>query len=72
MTIDLIQIAPVCLLQSAIDEVNPVVVVDNHAASGASTNGVAPLIRIQRIEIVGIMFSNVDGYAGVRAPAAQT
>jgi hypothetical protein len=72
MTIDLIQIAPVSLLQSAVDEVKPVVVVDNHAASDAPTNSVAPMIKIQHIEIGGMMFSNIDGYIDVRAPATQT
>jgi hypothetical protein len=72
MTIDLMQIAPMSLLQSAVDEVKPVVVVDNHAASDARTNSVAPLIKIQHIEIGGMMFSNIDGYIDVRAPATQT
>ena len=71
MTLDLIQSAPVSLLQSAADAVKPVAVVDN-AASPAPTNTAAPLIKIQRIEIGSMLFSNVDGYIDLRAPTTQT
>jgi hypothetical protein len=60
MTIDLVQIAPVSLLQSAVDEVKPVAVVD-HASPDAPANSVPSLIKIQHLEIGGMMFSNVDG-----------
>ena len=72
MTIDLIQIAPVSLLQSAADEVKPVVVVDKQTASYAPADSPAPLIKIQHIEIGGMSFSNVDGYIDVRVPTTQT
>jgi hypothetical protein len=72
MTIDLVQIAPVSLLQSAVDEVKPVAVVDNHAAPDAPANSVPSLIKIQHLEIGGMRFSNVDGYVDTRVPATQT
>jgi hypothetical protein len=72
MTIDLMQVAPVFLMQSAVDEIKPVVAVDNHAAADAPADSAAPLIKIQHIEIGGMMFSNVNGYIHVRAPATQT
>jgi hypothetical protein len=72
MTLDLIQTAPVSLLQSAADEVKPVFVVDKDATSTAPTGSASTLIKIQRLEIGGMSFSNVDGYIDLRAPATQT
>jgi hypothetical protein len=72
VTIDLAQIAPVSLQQSTVDEVKAVAVVDLHAVSDASAGSGVPLVKVQHIEIGGMMFSNVDGYIDVRAPATQT
>jgi hypothetical protein len=72
MAIDLVQIAPLSLLQSSIDEVKPEIVVDNHEPSDGSAGGAAPRIKIQHLEIGGMMFSNVDGYIDMRAPATHT
>jgi hypothetical protein len=72
VTIDLAQIAPVSLQQSTVDQVKAVVVVDSHAVSDGSASSGLPLIKVQHIEIGDMLFSNVDGYIDVHAPATQT
>jgi hypothetical protein len=71
VTIDLAQIAPVSLQQSTAIEVKAVAV-DSNAVSDAPAGSAVPLIKVQRIEIGGMVFSNVDGYVDVRAPATLT
>jgi hypothetical protein len=72
VTIDLAQVAPVSLLQSTVDEVKAVAVADSHAVADAPAGSVVPLVKVQRIEIGGMVFSNVDGYIDARAPAMLT
>jgi hypothetical protein len=59
------------LQQSAVDEVKAVVVADSNTVSVAAPHS-APLIKVQRIEIGGMIFSNVDGYIDTRAPQTAT
>jgi hypothetical protein len=72
VTIDLAQIAPVSLQQSIVDEVKAVAMGDSHASSDAHDTGTVPLIKVQHIELGGMMFSNVDGYIDTRVPTTQT
>jgi hypothetical protein len=72
VTLDLAQIAPVSLQQSTVEEVKAVAVADSHTAVDPHGTAAVPSIKVQRLEIGGMMFTNVGGSIDLRTPSPQT
>jgi hypothetical protein len=73
LMIDLGQAAPLVLFQSAMDTVKPIAVDSKYKFPDAAGNLVeVPMFKVQRIDIGGITFTEVEGYVDSRKPSAQT